>query len=54
MLNLVIHLVSGFGLLSVTGLIIDTLALYVLTARVIYSKYIYEYSPDLDKNIKQN
>lgn len=45
--NLIIHLVSGLGLLTIAVTIIDSLILYVFPAKSTYRKYIFEDSPDL-------
>jgi hypothetical protein len=52
--SLVIKLVSGMGLLTLTATIVDTLALYVLPDRFRYRSYVYETSPVHEKEIKQD
>ena len=52
--SLVIRLVSGMGLLTLTATIVDTLALYVLPDRFRYRSYVYETSPVHEKVIKQD
>ena len=53
--SLVIKLVSGMGLLTLTATIVDTLALYILPDRFRYRGYVYETSPfAAGKEIKQD
>lgn len=52
--SLVIKLASGMGLLTLTASIVDTLALYVLPDRLRYRSYVYESSPSVEKDIKQD
>lgn len=44
---LILKLVSGMGLLTLTATVIDTLALYILPARQDYRRYVYEESDEL-------
>ena len=46
---LLLKLVSGMGLLTLTATVIDTLALYVLPARESYRRYVYEESEELKR-----
>ena len=52
--SLVIKLVSGMGLLTLTVTIVDTFALYILPDRFRYRRYVYETSPVHENNIKQD
>ena len=40
--NMIYQLVSGLGLLNIATIIIDTLVLYILPHKELYSQYIYE------------
>ena len=51
--TLLLKLVSGMGLLTLTATIIDTLALYVLPDRGEYRKSVYEESPVLKQLRKE-
>lgn len=47
--SLLLKLVSGVGLLTLTATIIDTIALYVLPNRMVYRRNVYEESEDIKK-----
>ena len=47
--SLLLKLVSGVGLLTLTATIIDTVALYVLPNRMVYRKHVYDESGDIKK-----
>lgn len=49
---LLLHLVSGVGLLTLTATIVDVLALYVLPDKLRYRRFVYEESPILE--LKKN
>lgn len=51
--TLLLKLVSGMGLLTLTATIIDTLALYVLPDRTRYRSSVYEESPLLRARLKK-
>ena len=51
--TLLLKLVSGMGLLTLTATVIDTLALYVLPDRRKYRKSVYDESPVLKPSTKQ-
>ena len=52
--TLLVKIASGMGLLTLTATIVDTLALYILPDRLKYRSYVYETSPSVDKDIKQD
>ena len=52
--TLLLKLVSGMGLLTLTATVIDTLALYVLPDRGKYRKSVYEESPVLRRESKED
>ena len=42
---LLLHLVSGVGLLTLTATIVDILTLYILPDKLRYRRFVYEESP---------
>ena len=49
---LLLHLVSGVGLLTLTATIVDILTLYILPDKLRYRRFVYEESPivEMKKN----
>ncbi|KAJ7373491.1 hypothetical protein OS493_011087 [Desmophyllum pertusum] len=50
---LLLHLVSGVGLLTLTATIVDILALYILPDKLRYRRFVYEESPMVENKKKQ-
>ena len=53
MATLMFQLISVLGLLNLTAITIDFLALNILPDRKIYSKLIYDHTHDFDLNRKE-
>jgi len=51
--NMIFQLVSGLGLLNIATMIIDTLVLYILPHKKLYSQYIYE-QPEMELKCKKS